>query len=99
MSKVIIDGVPHIPEMQDGEHCIIVLDRGFVLYGRVRHQDQYVIINDCQCIRRWGTQQGLGQLAIKGPQPNTTLDPQPQTRVHELQVVQIIRCEGNPWKR
>jgi hypothetical protein len=80
--------------------CIVVLDRGFVVVGNVVLSGNYVVINDCSCIRRWGTKKGLGELAMKGPLAETVLDPQPQTRVHELQVVQIIECvcEVSKWK-
>jgi len=80
--------------------CIVVLDRGFVVVGRVQKSGCYMVINDCSCVRKWGTTKGLGQLASSGPLENTVLDPQPQTKVHELQVVQIIECvcEVSKWK-
>jgi len=78
---------------------IVVLDRGFVVVGNVTQDGPYIVIDDCSCIRRWGTTRGLGQLATGGPQPETKLDPQPRTRVHELQVVQQIDCEESAWKR
>lgn len=72
---------------------IVVLDRGFVVIGMVSMDGSYVVINDCSCIRRWGTSKGLGQLAKEGIQKDTILDPQPETRVHELKVIQMIKCE------
>ncbi len=72
----------------DSQLRIVVLDRGFVLVGRVVIDASYVVIENCQCIRKWGTSNGLGQLAKEGPFSGTVLDPQPTTRVHELQVVQ-----------
>lgn len=100
MEKVIIDGVEYEPVRKTGERLqVVVLDRGFVLVGRVSIVDSYVIIRDGSCIRRWGTTRGLGQIASDGPTGKTTLDPQPTTRVHELQVVQIIDCVEEKWKR
>lgn len=99
MAEVTIDGVTYVPKNASGDMKIVVLDRGFVVVGRVTHEGDYVVINDCKCVRRWGTTKGLGELASKGPLANTTLDPQPRTTVHELQVVQIIDCEADAWKQ
>jgi hypothetical protein len=54
---------------------IVVLDRGWVYVGRCRQEGTNLIIEDAKNIRRWGTTQGLGQLALEGAQPNTILDP------------------------
>jgi len=78
---------------------IVVLDRGFVVIGRVSEEGDYLVINDCNCIRLWGTTKGLGQLAREGKQHATVLDAQPRTVVHKLQVVQIIDCEDEAWKQ
>lgn len=99
MKSIIVDGVEFIEKQAPGTLCIVVLDRGFVVVGNVEFRDQYVVITNCSCVRRWGTQRGLGQLATEGPTDNTILDPQPTTQVHELQVVQIIWCDGAAWKR
>ena len=77
---------------------IVVLDHGFVVVGHVEFDGHYIVVTNCRCVRRWGTSKGLGQLAVEGPLPNTVLDAQPTTRVHELQVVQMIDCEGEAWK-
>jgi hypothetical protein len=110
MSSVMIDGVEYAPVEErltkrfsthppNDSWCILVLDKGYVVYGMASLDDHYWTIHSCCCIRRWGTTKGLGQLAIEGPQEATKLDPQPITRVHELQVVQIIYCSGgqHPW--
>jgi hypothetical protein len=61
-----------------GRWEIIVCDRGFVLAGIVRPgPDPLTIeVDRCQCVRRWGTQGGLGQLAREGPTAETILDPE-----------------------
>lgn len=96
MGSVMIDGVKYEPVLE-GDLKIVVLDRGFVVVGRVRHEGCYVVITDCSCLRRWGTTAGLGQLAAGGPRAKTKLDPQPTTRVHELKVVQMIDCDVSKW--
>jgi hypothetical protein len=73
---------------------IVVLDRGFVYYGRnvAKNLDETITIEGAKNIRRWGTTSGLGQLAKDGPQPNTKLD-ETGTVVAPLRaVIQIIQC-------
>lgn len=76
---------------------IVVLDRGFVVVGNVSQEGNEVTIRNCRNIRRWGTTRGLGEIASAGPTAKTVLDPQPTTRVHELQIVQQIDCEAEKW--
>jgi len=94
---MIIDGVEYQPVNQNSRVAIVVCDRGFVLVGRITVSDSYVTISPCSTVRRWGTSRGLGEIASGGPTDKTVLDPQPTTRVHELQVVQIIDCEDSKW--
>ena len=75
-----------------GKH-IVVGQRGFVWMGNVTEDGEYIVIDDCNCIRTWGTSRGLGEIATSGPTSKTVLDPQPQTRVHRLAVVELIRCK------
>lgn len=97
---MLIDGVEYrkVVGPDDERWRIVVCDRGFVLVGMVHIEDGYVILRKCHCVRRWGTTRGLGQIAMEGPTSNTILDPQPTTRVHELQVIQQIDCEESKWK-
>ena len=96
--EITINGTKYVPANAPSNRKIVVLDRGFVVVGNVRMDGNYVIIEDCSCIRRWGTTRGLGEIATGGPTENTKLDPQPTTRVHELQVVQMIDCVDSAWK-
>ncbi len=96
--RVSINGQEYELVPSGAGYAIVVLDRGFIVYGRVTIADSYVTIRDGASIRRWGTKHGLGQLAKEGPQKVTVLDPQPTTRVHEFNVVQIIECEGEAWE-
>ena len=54
--------------------AICVLDKGFVYIGTLFIDDKMATIEDAQCIRKWGTTKGLGQLALEGPQSKTVLD-------------------------
>lgn len=96
---MVIDGIEYRPVSDSQSPVkIVVCDRGFVLVGRVEIKDHYITITDCSCIRNWGTSRGLGEIASGGPTSSTKLDSQPTTRVHELQVVQMIDCEASKWK-
>ena len=75
---------------------IVVGQRGFVLVGDMEMDTDFVVLKNCACIRRWGTTAGLGELGFKGPTKDTVLDPQPETRLHVLTVVQFISAPG--WK-
>ena len=97
-NSITVDGVEYFKKTS-GHRKIVVLDRGFVVTGNVTFAEPYVVITDCECIRVWGTTKGLGEIAYGGPTAKTKLDPQPTTRVHELQVVQIIDCEEESWTR
>ena len=94
---MLIDGTEYLPVNKNGRTAIVVCDRGFVLVGRIEVANSYITITSCNNVRRWGTTNGLGQIASGGPTVKTSLDPQPTTRVHELQVVQIIDCEESKW--
>ena len=54
--------------------AIVVLDRGFVYVGKTEVDDSWCVITEARNIRQWGTTQGLGELALNGPQPKTVLD-------------------------
>ena len=96
--SVEIDGVEYERKRQpDDSYYIVVLERGFVIHGCVSFDGRYLIIDDCCCIRRWGTTQGLGELSRNGPTEKTILDPQRRTRVHELQVIELI--EADRWTK
>ena len=45
---------------------IAVLDRGFVYIGMCHTADGALVMTGAQCVRRWGTENGLGQLATSG---------------------------------
>jgi hypothetical protein len=75
-------------------HKIVVCQRGFVYAGDVSRVGDYLVITNAVNIRQWGTETGLGQLALQGNQPNTKADNCGTVRVHQLAVVSLIDCEG-----
>lgn len=71
---------------------IVVLQRGWVVVGNFSQNKTECKVTDGFVVRRWGTEKGLGQLANEGPKENTTLDPIPETKFHELTVVARMKC-------
>jgi len=75
----------------------VIAQRGWVFVGEVERSGDDVIITNAKCIRRWGTTNGLGQLAANGPQKATVLDDMGTVRLHQLAVVASIDCEARKW--
>ena len=61
----------------DSKTRLYVLDRGWILVGRVYDANaEAVTLSKAVCLRRWGTSRGLGELT-NGPTPQSTIDPLP----------------------
>lgn len=77
---------------------IVVLQRGWVVVGEYKREGDRVTVENGSVIRRWGTTQGIGELAKKGPLPNTVLDYCNGTiEAHDLAVVLTLKCEASKW--
>ena len=77
---------------------IVVLDRGWVMVGQLEKDgDEYLLLNG-HVIRRWGTTEGLGELAMKGPLPETKLEKIPLVKFHKNQLIFTISCDEAKWK-
>jgi len=74
---------------------IAVLDRGFVYIGRCSQADGFLTLTDAACIRRWGTERGLGQLATEGPKTATKLDPAGTIRAPMTALIHLIDVTGD----
>ena len=74
-----------------------VLQRGHVVVGNMAIVDSEVQFHNAAVVRRWGTTNGLGELAENGPLPNTKLDKCPRVRCHHLAVVMLMDCNGQAW--
>ena len=72
---------------------ICVLERGWVMVGKLEKDgDEYHLI-DGSVIRRWGTTEGLGELASKGPLPATKLDKIPLVKFNKSHLIFSISCD------
>jgi hypothetical protein len=53
---------------------IAILDRGWVVIGRLTRKGDACELANAKVIRRWGTTRGLGEIAAAGPTSSTVLD-------------------------
>lgn len=85
---------------QDHGLCILVADHGWVFVGRVREEGDRFLMDDSQCVRRWGTTNGLEELADSGPLPNTKLDAPTRLRIIPRESVKfIVACNAAAWSK
>ena len=77
---------------------IVILQRGWVMVGKLQKKGEYFKLLEGQVIRRWGTSNGLGELAIKGKLRETILEPTPETSFHELTMIGAIKCDPKKWE-
>lgn len=78
---------------------ICILQRGWVMVGRYSKKGTQCTLSGARVVRRWGTTNGIGELASCGPLPNTKLDaPGPgPVEFHELTVIATVACDVAKW--
>lgn len=79
-------------------YAIVVADRGFVYVGDVVMDDSFAVVTNARNIRRWGTERGLGELALEGPKSETKLDAVSVVRIPARAVISVIDTEAALWK-
>ena len=72
--------------------ALVVLTGGFVYAGSPKIEEGYLYLSDAKCIRRWGTERGLGQLATQGPQEKTITDPCADVVAPVSSLIHLISC-------
>jgi hypothetical protein len=66
---------------------VVIAQQGWIFVGEASTEGDHLVLTDAAVLERWGTTEGLGQLA-HGPLPGTRLRPLPgRVRVHHLAVV------------
>lgn len=80
-----------------GRLVIAILDRGWVFVGRATESPSAVTLEKADCIRRWGTSAGIGELALKGPQRETILDPAGTVTVPRSSIIALIDASEPSW--
>lgn len=91
-----VSAAEHMPD-PGGAVRILILQRGWIVVGRVRQHGVQLTVTNGFVVRRWGTTSGLGQLATFGPLPETTLDAIPTLYTHELEVIAALECTAEKW--
>ena len=77
---------------------IVIAERGWVYIGKTHREGDQLVIDQCFNIRRWGTTNGLGEIALKGPTESTVLDYYGLVRVHVLAMAGgTIDCNDEIW--
>lgn len=59
----------------NSEWKIVVLQRGWIVIGKMERHETQCKLHQASVIRNWGTEKGLGELAELGPRKETVLDP------------------------
>jgi hypothetical protein len=91
------DSLASIPP-KDSKIKIVILQRGWVMIGYYSElENDMCQLDNAQVIRRWGTTDGLGQLAREGKQTDTKLEPTGKVNFHKLTVVATIDCDEIKW--
>ncbi len=81
------------------EKRIVIVQSGWVFVGNYELDRELncVRLTNASCIRVWGTSAGLGQLALKGVQKETILDPAGVVDVPINSVVATLKCNPSVW--
>lgn len=98
---MMIDDVKYVREdsvKQAGNIKIVILPRGWNMIGYYSQEGTRCKLENASVIRRWGTTNGLGELAEKGKLKDTILDPCGLVEFHELTVIATIACREDVWK-
>ena len=84
-------------EPKNSDIKIVILQRGWVIIGRYSKDGDMVTLENAYVIRTWGTNKGLGELALDGKQSSTKLDKAGHVEFHILTVVATINCDDTKW--
>lgn len=87
------------PKQFDGPIKIVILQRGWVMIGRLERNGSDCKLHNASVIRKWGTTRGLGELAEKGKLSDTILDECGGVVEFDwLTVVATIAVDETKWK-
>ena len=77
---------------------IVILNRGGVVIGGYSEKGDDCTLTNASVIRKWGTTQGLGELAEKGKLADTILDKCPNVHFNKLTMVARMDVNEENWK-
>lgn len=103
-SKTItVDGIEYVPkgsdEPKNSNIKIVILQRGWVFIGRWSQEGDVCALDNAYSIRVWGTNAGLGQLALEGRQSSTKLDKAGRVEFHPLTIVATLNAKEELWDK
>ena len=72
---IMIDGKEYIKKQVGSSTKIMVLTQGHVIRGDVEETEKGYMVRNAEVIRKWGTTEGIGELAKKHNDATPTIDP------------------------
>ena len=104
-SEIEVNGVKYVPKgsavvQHTGDIKIVVLQRGWVMVGRLEREGSECKLHGASVIRNWGTTKGLGEIAGSGPTSATKIDAtNGLVEFDYLTVVASIACNQSVWAK
>ena len=99
MEKITVNGVDYYSQDNSNDIRIVILQRGWVMIGRLIKNGSDCKLLNSSVIEKWGTTEGLGELASKGKRENTILRKNyGMVEFDYLTVVATISCSEEQWK-
>ena len=104
VNEVKINGITYVQKGTqekefDGEIKIVILQRGWIMVGRFERNGSDCKLHNASVIRKWGTTNGLGEIANSGPTKETVLDKcYGVVEFDYLTVVASISVEESKWQ-
>lgn len=104
-TELTVNGVTYVPKGSEkiqytGDTKIVVLQRGWVLVGKLEKNGSECKLHNASVIRNWGTTKGLGEIAQAGPTTTTKIDPtNGLVEFDYLTVVATISCNSSAWSK
>ena len=86
-----------IPKTESRGYKIVVLQRGWIAVGEYFSNGTECRLENASVIRKWGTKNGLGEIALNGPTSETILDKSGTIRFHLGAEVCRLDCKTSNW--
>lgn len=103
MDQITVNGINYYAQPgveHAGEWKIVILQRGWVMVGKMERSGSECKLHQASVIRNWGTSKGLGELAQEGPKKDTKLDPcNGLVEFDYLTVVATICVNESAWAK
>lgn len=79
---------------------IVAIQSGWIFVGTLNEEaskGQLLVLDNAACVRQWGTEHGLGEIALAGPTPKTILDPCGTLEVNRVNHLFSLVCDQTKW--